>query len=402
MQPALALSGNTFRAQTPNGNPVPLFSRIRNMNLSLGISMLLSRKKSFFSFFLVFVFLSFVAIVPMNLSHTIEDPGFMRYMGMGPCDIVIRLQQSEEMEDRLKDMENLVSSDPDVDSYSILSTGTYTVLSTDGSTEHLKIETGDHSIFPVAYLEGSLPREVNEVALSKLNADEMGRSVGDTLFLINADGSRITLKVCGVYSDITNGGKTAKAAYIESVSHIMWTVMSVSLKSGAGSEAKAATWQAAYSGVKVIDSRQYFSQTLGSTVYNLKMASIIAASVSVLITALSVSLFLRLLLAKDRYEIAILKSLGFRHRDIKTQYTLCFGAVATTGVGVGALLACTLGKEASGLILTGLGIFDFTFVIDKFNAFLFLPLSIILVTVCTSVLRAESLKRVTVADGIKE
>ena len=45
----------------------------------------------------------------------------------------------------------------------------------DGSEENIKIELGDHSIFPIQYTEGRAPAVENEIALSSLNADEMSK-----------------------------------------------------------------------------------------------------------------------------------------------------------------------------------------------------------------------------------
>jgi putative ABC transport system permease protein len=48
----------------------------------------------------------------------------------------------------------------------------------DGSEERIKIELGDHSVFPLTYTAGRAPAAENEIALSVLNASEMGKKVG--------------------------------------------------------------------------------------------------------------------------------------------------------------------------------------------------------------------------------
>ena len=54
-------------------------------------------------------------------------------------------------------------------------------------------------------------------------------SVGDTLALSAKDGE-YEYRICGIYSDITNGGKTAKAAVLPTEGELMWSICYVSLE----------------------------------------------------------------------------------------------------------------------------------------------------------------------------
>ncbi len=51
----------------------------------------------------------------------------------------------------------------------------------------------------------------------------LGLSMGDTLLLL-PDETPQEYTVCGIYSDITNGGKTAKAAFLPGGGYPMWSV----------------------------------------------------------------------------------------------------------------------------------------------------------------------------------
>ena len=98
----------------------------------------------------------------------------------------------------------------------------------DGSEENIKIELGDHSIFPIEYSEGRAPAAEDEIALSAINADEMSKKVGDVITLV-IEGKEKDLTVSGIYSDITNGGKTAKAVFTDNSANIMWSIVSAEL-----------------------------------------------------------------------------------------------------------------------------------------------------------------------------
>src|SRR5699024_10825329 len=72
------------------------------------------------------------------------------------------------------------------------------------------IESGNFSAFPLEYVHGKEPAMEDDLALSYLNAKEMDKKVGDTLELI-VDGEKRTMTISGIYQDVTNGGRTAKA-----------------------------------------------------------------------------------------------------------------------------------------------------------------------------------------------
>ena len=76
----------------------------------------------------------------------------------------------------------------------------------------MNIEIGDFSVFPLNYLDGRAPEKAGEISLSFANAstDGLNKKVGDEV-TVQTGGEEKTLKVTGIYQDITNGGKTAKA-----------------------------------------------------------------------------------------------------------------------------------------------------------------------------------------------
>ena len=49
-------------------------------------------------------------------------------------------------------------------------TSSYQVKNAEGSWDYINIETGDFSVFPLNYLEGSAPDREGEISLSHANA----------------------------------------------------------------------------------------------------------------------------------------------------------------------------------------------------------------------------------------
>lgn len=103
---------------------------------------------------------------------------------------------------------------------------------------HLLVEIGNHDVFPVSYTEGRQPQKEGEIALSVLQAKDLELAIGDTV-TFDLDGLQVPVTICGLYSDITNGGKTAKMqkdpANCDN-GEILWSVLYVTLKESASRE----------------------------------------------------------------------------------------------------------------------------------------------------------------------
>ena len=80
----------------------------------------------------------------------------------------------------------------------------------------------------------------------------------------------------------------------------------------------------------------YVSQTMGKTVQQLKTVTVVTVIVGLAVSVLITSLFMMMLITKDNNQIAIMRSLGFSLRHIRTQYLtralflLAFGIVLGT------------------------------------------------------------------------
>ena len=152
----------------------------------------------------------------------------------------------------MEQIASVLEQDTQVEKYVALRTVSGMAVLPGGRTGNLTVETGDHSIFPVSYSKGRLPRGEGEIALSAMNAKELGLDVGDKLRLggrAKEDGAAKTdYIVCGIYSDITNGGKTAKVHSIGSHEPAIWSVLYVSLKD----PAQKGQWMAKYRKLSLI------------------------------------------------------------------------------------------------------------------------------------------------------
>ena len=77
--------------------------------------------------------------------------------------------------------------------------------------------------------------------------DGLNKKVGDEV-VVKVGGTEKTLKVSGIYQDITNGGKTAKAHTSLSVNEeaVLWYVVYMDVATGVDKQEKMDYYQNAY------------------------------------------------------------------------------------------------------------------------------------------------------------
>ncbi|URN95484.1 MAG: FtsX-like permease family protein [Candidatus Pristimantibacillus lignocellulolyticus] len=369
-----------------------------NTNIFLGIKDVLSRKKLYATMLAVLVISSFILIVPQNLYNTISSKSFISYMGIGNYDL--RIQLSGNI-DNIYEIEQTVKSDQEISKVAVLTTKTFKAITGVGTEENIKIELGDHSIFPIEYSEGKAPTVDDQIALSTIYADEMSKKVGDVITLV-IDEMEKDLTVSGIYSDITNGGKTAKATFTDHSEVIMWSIVSAELLDKSLVDAKVAEYTDKFDDAKISDIDEFVTQTLGSTISSVEMASYVAVIVALVITVLVTLLFMKMLVAKDRYSIAVMKAFGFTNSDIKAQYVSRTVFVLIVGIVLGTLLANTLGEMLAGLAISSFGASIFNFAVNPISAYLLSPLMMICAVLIATMLGTSGAGQIKISENIKE
>lgn len=378
-------------------------------NVYLGLKDVLSRKRLYATMLAVLSLATFIAIVPGNLYTTVSSSRFVSYMGIGQGDLYLGLQQADGLPEKAAALDKALGADGAIGRYVVLTTKTFAVRLDDGSTESLKVELGDQAVFPLEYVSGRAPRTPREISLSSLNAGGLGKKVGDTLYL-SVGGSYERFTVTGIYSDVTNGGRTAKAAFRDDDAATMWVTIIAELASASGdsaarrelASAKATEYGTRFPYAKVADLGAYFGQVFGGTVQAIGKAVFAANAVALCLSALVTLLFMRLLVAKDRYPVAVLKAFGFTSADIRAQYAARALFVLIVGVLAGTLLANTLGEALVRLVIGMFGAASFRFVIDPLRAYLLSPLMTALAVVAATLVGTLDAGRLAISQNIKE
>ncbi|MBO1306138.1 FtsX-like permease family protein [Enterococcus sp. 669A] len=396
---AIRFSGANEKISSKNGFNLSKLTKL-SYNTRLGIIDIANRKKMYVTMLLVFIISSFIMIVPWMAYRTISDDSFVKFIGYSEeVNVVTSLYDSPNSQGKEEAIEQLLDKDSDVADYNKIVAKSFNVKE-DKAEGVLRIELGNHQKFTVDYQAGAAPKAENEVALSTINAEEYGKKVGDTLTIIQ-NGKEKQLTVSGIYTNAFNGGKTAKGTFKDEDTEKMWTNIYIHLKPDVDMEAKADQYKKDLPFAKVNSIAAFREQTIGPTARSLLLAAIGATITAVIITGLITALFMKLLVTKDKREIATLKALGFTNQDLARQYLARSMVILVIGLMTGTLLAMTAGKGIASLLVSLMGLTSVRF---SGNLLIYLgcPLLMIVTTVLATKMVTKHTGEIEVAENLKD
>jgi putative ABC transport system permease protein len=359
-----------------------LKNKFFSANIYMGIRDVFKRFKLYRLLFFIFVVCTFIVILPINMYNTMNSPEFSTYMGIGKSDMRIDLRRTDSITEDFNKLQEELKNDRQIDKSAAYITSSYQVKNAEGSWDYINIETGDYSVFPLNYLEGSAPDREGEISLSHANAskDGLNKKVGDEV-VVKVGGTEKALNVSGIYQDITNGGKTAKAHTSLSVNEdaVLWYVVYMDVATGVDKQEKMDYYQNAYAAAQVNDLKEFTGQTLGNIIDQMGIVVIGGIVIALIIVVLITALFLRMLLSKDMSQIAIMRSVGLTSKQISQQYMAGTLIVLIFGMIVGVLASTYIGEFLVSIAMSTMGAVKIEFVHVLWQTWLLCPLALMIV-----------------------
>ncbi|MGD6942734.1 FtsX-like permease family protein [Cytobacillus gottheilii] len=377
-----ALRGDITESGKTRKYSFPLLNnKFFSTNIYMGLRDIAKRFRLYRLLLVIFIICTFIIILPINIYNTIHSPQFSTYMGIGKQDVRIDLRRTDTITEDFIKLQEELKNDHDIEKFAPYMTSSYQVKNADGSWNSMNIETGDFSLFPLTFLEGRAPEREGEIALSFANAakDGLNKKVGDEV-TVRTGGKERMLTVTGIYQDITNGGKTAKAHSSLGVNEeaVLWYIVSLDLAEGVNIQEKMDYYQNAYSSAQVNDIEEYTQQTLGNIIDQLGVVVIGGIAIAMIIAILITALFLRMLLSKDMSQIAIMRSVGLTLKQIRDQYMAGTLMVLLLGVTIGVLASDFLGEWLVSLAMSTMGAARIEFVQILWQTWLLCPLALLI------------------------
>lgn len=167
--------------------------------------------------------------------------------------------------------------------------------------------------------QGQAPQLENEVAFSKAIMEENSWHIGDSVnATINGETQRLI--ITGVYSDYMQLGKSARlSSKINCEQEMMfdyWTIL-VDINNEQSQEETVSSLQKDFPDYEWKTAQQVVDETVGGIQEVLEQMLIPITSMLCFVIMLITLLMEKLFITREKGEIAMLKSIGFRHKDIR-------------------------------------------------------------------------------------
>lgn len=376
------------------------------VNWLIGTREVFHKFKNWIVVFAVMLIAVMMIMVPVNLLNTLEAPEFITYMGSSLEDILIEVENGANLETNYDHVKQLLDGDDAIANYHEYRTVRVQTADVAGNQMNVDIDVGANAGNELQYLTGQAPQGQNELAISLINADELGIEVGSTIELFLNDHEQAQqFTVSGVYQDVTSGGKTAKSknSFAGLAAHEY--SFSVDLNENMDAKDKADEWARILgTGVTVDPMEEFIDQTLGGVSRQLRTIvgaiGIMGACLAILITVL----FLKLRLAKDLSEIAVLKAIGFSVQDLNQQYLIKIGLAALLGIMAGTTATELLGEKIvnASTGMAGLGIKRVDLIANPVMAYIIVPLLLLGLTLLATRIVMQAINRYDIIAIINE
>lgn len=379
-------------------------SKKLSINLALGTREVFYKFSNWVVVFVIVLIAVLMILIPVNLMNTFESPEFITYMGSSLEDILIEVDNGYRLETGYSKVKQVLENEQEIQNYYEYKKVRVQTIDSDGELANLHIDSGINSGNELQYLSGNAPQGEKEIAISYLNANEIGKETGDTIVLIFNDKEHDFI-ISGIYQDVTSGGYTAKSKYDFSGIAAEKYSFSINLVDNVEVEKKADEWSETIgAGVKVLPMKEFINQTLGGVVRQLRTMVLAITIIGLGIAALITVLFLKLRIAKDLSEIAVLKAIGFSVYDIKKQYLIKIGSVSLTGILTGILLTNVLGEKIVNAVLSisSLGINKVELISNPIIEYIMFPLLLMTLILVVTWIATETIKKYNIISIINE
>lgn len=340
--------------------------------------------------FILFLIISFLIIVPFRTVQTMENKEFVTCMGSPVCDLLLEVEQGENLEERKATAEKLLRTETEqdnIESFETLRRVRLQALGNDVEIVGIHIDSGENAGGGLKYLDGKSPKTQTEIAVSCLMADELGKSNGDTINLI-INGEQQEFTVCGIYQDVTSGGKTAKALCSFSSEPAEKYTYQINISKSGNAERLTENLRTQLNGGYSIENMEEFvGQTLGRVSLQVKQSAYIVLFIGTGLTILIVTLFMKLRIAQQGSTLAAKMVMGIPIMAIYLQELYPVLIAGGLGIFTGTMLAELFGDNMISVLfeMLGLGLKQFEFASVPFVYYFIIPILLLAVlTIVTS------------------
>lgn len=392
------------------------FVRLNKSKLSavffMAINDILSEPKKFGALIITFTLGIILIIVPVNTVNTLKSDQLVSWFGMSETDVYLVNEYVQtnfiaegrdyikkyfkKTEDKLK--KNGI--DASVSSEMIFK---YNIAKGKNKFNTLALQGTGVTTDQYRYTKGQPPKYKNEVALTAITADKIRARIGDSV-MVMMGGKEKKYIVTAIYQSMNNMGEGLRFSEKEKLDYEnAYGGFALQIKyndNPSKNEIKDRFHiiKKLFPKFDVNTGGEYINKMIGNIAGQIDDVKQIILLVIIIINMLVAVLMVKTFITKEKGEIGMLKSIGFRNSAIIKWQILRIGIILLISTLLGALLSNPIAQISSGKIFQMMGASHIEFVVKPLEVYVFYPLLIFVLTLIASGITALPIKDISTQE----
>lgn len=398
IQSVVALRGG-IHTHSFRKNYFPLENTRGGLHLILAIKSMLSNAKQNIMILLIIIVLTFASVFSVVLYYNIasDKTAFVNLFGEEPSNVMISVKldaDTRELFSQIKQMDQVRK----VNIFDRITT------KIDGQTVYTNVTDNYNELENNTVYEGRQPKHENEISISWVVSNQIGKGIGDTVDLEYGT-ETVNFLVTGLSQSIGNLGQTASLT-MEGIKQLQSDYKGTTLHvylDGISNKDFIKNVQEQY-GNYIVDTLDIDENIESQTI--MYTAAVFAVMVMVLTTNVLVVLMIlylviKTMLIKRRKEFGVMKAMGYSTIQLMNQISISFLPVIITGVVIGGMLGKFFTNPMLSVLLSSVGVKRLDFIIHL-PMILILCVGIVVLAYIVSMLVALKIKKITAYSLITE
>lgn len=379
--------------------------------LYLAINNIISAPKRFGALVIIFTLGIILVIAPINTINTLKDDSLATLFSMAESDVYI-INDKEQMnfmsaEGRTKMKNFIVSMESKLEENDINARVfcemmfQYRITYKDNVFTSLGLQGTGITTDQYIYTSGQAPVYPNEVAITHITAGEIGATIGDTVSIKTGKTPKDYV-VTAIYQSMNNMGAGIRFSEKEELDYGNATgsfaIQIRDLDDNLEEEQLIDKIKDLYPDYDVKTAGEYIGDMMSDVTDKLEGTKHIIIGVIILINILVAILMVKTFITKEKAEIGLLKSTGFRNSSIIGWQTLRIGIILFISMILGTLLSDPVTQLSAGKVFGIMGASHIEFVTEPLEVYVFYPLLMLVLTMAASALTALQIRKVSTRE----
>lgn len=397
LHPVIALRGG-LTTHSNRRNYMPLDRSRGGLQFVLAIKAMLSNAKHNVMIALIVVILTFASVFSMvlyyNISH--DQTAFLHLVGAETSNLTVKAKGS--------DASGLMTDIDEMDGVKKTVLFDTTMARLDDRTFPVHISDNFDRLNNPLLIEGRHPQFDNEIAVSVVVSQRLGKSIGDTVSFdvgdvrkpmlitgmtqsMNDMGEAVYLKLTGMQQFVPDYSVRVFHVYLEGVDNPAFTER---LNERFGDRIDS-----------VIDIDAIIVSQSASFISSTFSVMVVILTITALVVTLILYLVISATILKRKREFGILKATGYTTLQLMSQITISFIPVILAGVAIGGWLGGEYTNTMLQLLLSGTGVQEVDFLVHIPNI-VYICGGLVTMAYVVSMLVARRIKRISAYGLITE